>query len=68
VSETGSDTDDRITVYSDYICPFCYLGRRSLESYRDGRENDLEIDWRPFDLRSNERGPDGEIDHSIDND
>jgi len=58
-------TDDRIAVYSDYVCPFCYLGRQSLEEYQQTRENELTIDWRPFDLRSHKRGPDGEIDHSV---
>lgn len=61
-----AQNDDRITVYSDYVCPFCYLGRRSLEEYQDRRESNLQIDWRPFDLRSQKRGPDGEIDHSVD--
>jgi predicted DsbA family dithiol-disulfide isomerase len=65
MSETGSDAGDRITVYSDYVCPFCYLGRQSLEEYRDRRGNDLDVDWRPFDLRAQKRGPDGEIDHSV---
>jgi predicted DsbA family dithiol-disulfide isomerase len=57
---------DAITVYSDYVCPFCYLGRESLSRYQAGREDDLEIDWHPFDLRSNKRRPDGSIDHSVD--
>ncbi|MFB6255023.1 MAG: DsbA family protein [Halobacteriaceae archaeon] len=57
--------DNTITVYSDYICPFCYLGRKSLEEYQQTRTNNLTIDWHPFDLRSHKRGPDGEIDHSI---
>jgi predicted DsbA family dithiol-disulfide isomerase len=65
MSEPGSDAENRITMYSDYVCPFCYLGRQSLEAYRDRREEDLAIDWRPFDLRSHKRGPDGEIDHSV---
>ena len=60
-----SHNDDRITVYSDYVCPFCYLGRRSLEEYQETRERELDIDWHPFDLRSQKRGPDGEIDHSV---
>ncbi|QGN07834.1 DsbA family protein [Halorhabdus sp. CBA1104] len=58
--------DDQITVYSDYVCPFCYLGRQSLEAYQETRDTALEIDWQPFDLRRHKRGPDGEIDHSID--
>jgi predicted DsbA family dithiol-disulfide isomerase len=57
---------ERITVYSDYVCPFCYLGRESLSRYQDTREHELEIDWRPFDLRSGKRNPDGSIDHSVD--
>lgn len=60
-----AQNDDHITVYSDYVCPFCYLGRRSLEEYQETRESELAIDWRPFDLRKHKRGPDGEIDHSI---
>jgi len=63
-----SDTEarERITIYSDYVCPFCYLGRQSLDRYQAEREEPLAIDWRPFDLRAGKRGPDGEIDHSVD--
>lgn len=61
-----TQSDGSITVYSDYICPFCYLGRRSLAAYQATREQPLKIDWRPFDLRSQKRGPDAEIDHSVD--
>ena len=61
-----SNSTDSITVYSDYVCPFCYLGRESLGRYQDTREDDIEIDWRPFDLRSQKRNPDGSIDHSVD--
>ena len=55
-----------VTVYSDYVCPFCYLGRRSLERYEAERDEPLAIDWHPFDLRSHKRGPDGEIDPARD--
>ncbi len=59
-------SENTITVYSDYVCPFCYLGRKSLDQYQADRERDLEIDWHPFDLRAGKRGPDGEIDHDAD--
>ena len=63
----GSDeSTGTITVYSDYVCPFCYLGRRSLETYQSGRETELEIDWHPFDLRAGKRDADGTIDHDAD--
>jgi predicted DsbA family dithiol-disulfide isomerase len=55
-----------VTVFSDYVCPFCYLGRESLEQYQASREEELEIDWHPFDLRAQKRGPDGEIDTDAD--
>ncbi|QRV16572.1 DsbA family oxidoreductase [Haloterrigena salifodinae] len=65
MSETA-DSSDRLELYADYVCPFCYLGTRSLEQYREGREAPLEIDWQPFDLRSGKRNPDGSIDHEAD--
>ncbi|SFS65669.1 DsbA family oxidoreductase [Halostagnicola kamekurae] len=61
-----SETADQLTVYSDYVCPFCYLGRASLEQYRERREEPLELEWHPFDLRRDKRNPDGSIDHSAD--
>ena len=57
---------NEITVYSDYVCPFCYLGRVSLREYQETRDDELDIDWRPFDLRAQKRGPDGEVDHDVD--
>jgi predicted DsbA family dithiol-disulfide isomerase len=59
-------SDQQLVVYSDYVCPFCYLGRASLDRYQADREQTLEIDWRPFDLRSGQRRSDGTIDHSVD--
>jgi len=59
-------TSASMTVYSDYVCPFCYLGRESLSRYQADRDEPLRIDWRPFDLRAGKRTADGEIDHSAD--
>ncbi|QGX95070.1 DsbA family oxidoreductase [Haloplanus rallus] len=63
-----SDTQarERITVYSDYVCPFCYLGRQSLDRYQTERAEPLAVDWHPFDLRAGKRDADGTIDHSVD--
>ncbi|MXR41187.1 thioredoxin domain-containing protein [Halobaculum sp. WSA2] len=63
----ADEASDRrpVTVYSDFVCPFCYLGRASLRQYRDERaERDLPevgVEWQFFDLRGHKRGPDGEI-------
>ncbi|WP_336134189.1 DsbA family oxidoreductase [Natronomonas amylolytica] len=59
-------SESTITVFSDYVCPFCYLGRESLSQYQESREEELKIEWHPFDLRAQKRGPDGEIDTSVD--
>ena len=61
-----SSESSTIAVYSDYVCPFCYLGRESLSQYQTRRDADLEIEWHPFDLRSQKRTPDGTIDHAVD--
>ena len=62
----GDDPTGTITVYADYVCPFCYLGRRSLDAYLAEREAPLRIEWRPFDLRAGKRNADGSIDHDAD--
>jgi predicted DsbA family dithiol-disulfide isomerase len=66
MSTDPDDTTPAITVYSDYVCPFCYLGRESLSRYQASRDEELPVDWHPFDLRSGKRNPDGTIDHSVD--
>ena len=67
-ADTGSipETADRIELYADYVCPFCYLGTRALEQYREDRDDPLAVEWHPFDLRRGKRNPDGSIDHEVD--
>jgi predicted DsbA family dithiol-disulfide isomerase len=40
----------RISVWSDYVCPFCYLELPVLDRLRAEREG-LTTDWRAFELR-----------------
>jgi len=63
---SNTEAVETITVYSDYVCPFCYLGREALAQYQRRRAEPLRVDWRPFDLRAGKRGPDGKIDHDAD--
>ena len=37
-----------ITVFSDYICPFCYIGYARVEKLREYFE--LEVRWSPFEI------------------
>jgi predicted DsbA family dithiol-disulfide isomerase len=36
------------TVFSDYICPFCYIGHLRLERLRE--DFDLQVDWRFLEI------------------
>src|SRR3954453_19152818 len=39
----------KIKVYSDYVCPFCYLAEFPLHEAVKGK--DVEVEWMPFELR-----------------
>ena len=38
----------KVIVYSDYICPFCYIGFHRIEKLKE--KYPLEIEWKPFEL------------------
>jgi predicted DsbA family dithiol-disulfide isomerase len=38
-----------IKVYSDYVCPFCYLAEFPVAEATRGR--DIDVEWMPFELR-----------------
>ena len=42
----------RIEIWSDIVCPWCYIGRRRLETAieRTGHRDDIEIVYRSFEL------------------
>ncbi|KIL49483.1 DsbA family oxidoreductase [Jeotgalibacillus soli] len=39
----------KIKVYSDYVCPFCFLAEKPLEEAIKGK--DVEVEWMPYELR-----------------
>lgn len=39
----------KIRVYSDFVCPFCYIGDSQLKEAIKGK--DVELEWMPFELR-----------------
>lgn len=42
----------QIKIYSDYVCPFCYLGEQILEEVlKENPELEAEVEWLPFELR-----------------
>lgn len=48
--QTGESVKPRlsVTVFSDYICPFCYVGDARLDKLRD--EYTLDVDWCFFEI------------------
>ena len=51
----------KIDVYSDTICPWCFIGKRRLErALAERPQPDLELTWRPFQL--NPEMPSGGMD------
>jgi predicted DsbA family dithiol-disulfide isomerase len=45
----GGSLTTTIEVFSDFVCPFCYLAEQPLADAVEGR--DVQIAWRPFELR-----------------
>ena len=45
-------TDRRLTIeiYSDVVCPWCYVGKRRLERALTSVGLDMHVTWRPFQL------------------
>jgi predicted DsbA family dithiol-disulfide isomerase len=39
----------KIKVYSDYVCPFCFLAKFPFEEAI--KDKDVEVEWLPFELR-----------------
>jgi predicted DsbA family dithiol-disulfide isomerase len=58
----------RLTVWSDYVCPFCYLEEPVLDRIREEYEGAVDVAWRAFELRPAPvptLDPDGDYLHSV---
>ncbi|WP_020391897.1 DsbA family oxidoreductase [Kribbella catacumbae] len=40
----------KITIFTDYVCPFCMLAEGPIEEAT--KDLDVEIEWKPFELRA----------------
>lgn len=40
-----------LQVFSDYVCPFCYIGEGLVENLMKEQDLNLEVTWRPLQLR-----------------
>ena len=41
----------RIDIYSDLVCPWCFIGKRRLDRVLDGPVGEgIELHWKPYQL------------------
>jgi predicted DsbA family dithiol-disulfide isomerase len=47
--------DMKVEIWSDVMCPFCYIGKRKFENALEqfANKNDVQIQWRSFQLNPN---------------
>lgn len=43
----------KIEVWSDFVCPFCYVGKRRLEAALDKLNHQVEVEFKSFELDPN---------------
>lgn len=43
----------KIEVWSDIVCPWCYIGKRRLEAAIEQFDEPVEVEWRSFELDPN---------------
>ncbi len=58
----------RVTIFSDYVCPFCYLEEPDLARVREEYGEAVEVGWRAYELRPDPiptLDPDGEYLHRV---
>lgn len=63
-----NDVRARITVFSDYVCPFCYLEEPDLARVWEEYGEAVEVDWRAYELRPEPvptLDPDGDYLHRV---
>jgi predicted DsbA family dithiol-disulfide isomerase len=65
---TGPDRPITLTVWSDFVCPFCYLELPVLDALKAEMGDGVRIDWRAYELRPAPEPtlpPDGEYLHRV---
>ena len=65
---TAKKPQIQIEIWSDYVCPFCYLEEPVISRISEEFRDQINIDWRAFELRPEPApllDPDGEYLHAI---
>jgi predicted DsbA family dithiol-disulfide isomerase len=52
----------KVEIWSDVVCPWCYIGKRRFEAAVEGMDTPVEVVWRSFELDpSASRSPQGTL-------
>ncbi len=43
-------TDVKVEIWSDVVCPWCYIGKRRFEAALEGFPHPVEVEWKSFQL------------------
>lgn len=46
--ETKETLKSKVTVFSDYICPFCFIGKSRIDKLQ--KEFDVEVEWKNMEI------------------
>jgi predicted DsbA family dithiol-disulfide isomerase len=67
VTKENRGVDMKIEVWSDYVCPFCYIGKRRLELALDQfpHKDQVEVEFKAFELDPNSPSYNGESIHDV---
>ena len=41
----------KVSIYSDYVCPFCFIGKDQFEKAITETDAEVSIEWKTFELR-----------------
>lgn len=41
----------KVSIYSDYVCPFCFIGKDQLEKAIKETDIEVSVEWKTFELR-----------------
>ncbi|HSQ91649.1 MAG TPA: DsbA family oxidoreductase, partial [Nitrospiraceae bacterium] len=50
MEESSKKSMMRIDIYSDIVCPWCFVGKRRLERALTSVGGEIRVTWRPFQL------------------
>jgi predicted DsbA family dithiol-disulfide isomerase len=56
----------KVEIWSDVVCPWCYIGKRRFETALEKFDGDVEVEWKAYELDpGSAKVPDGPLDELL---